>query len=175
MTFVNGLAIRAKRLQAAAVVAFAGLIAISGCATVPNEPTNADRVGAVVVAGRGAENGGWRAWAYRTRSGDLCVEVAGTAGGGYRCGQGEDALQGPGIMVTEKGTYVIGGTRAAGAADARLDDADGSHATASLVAVDPVAAGLRVYILAAPQSAHPQSVEVLDAAGTVIESAAVGD
>lgn len=175
MTFVNGLAIRAKRLQAAAVVAFAGLIAISGCATVPNEPTNADRVGAVVVAGRGAENGGWRAWAYRTRSGDLCVEVAGTAGAGYRCGQGEDALQGPGIMVTEKGTYVIGGTRAAGAADARLDDADGSHATASLVAVDPVAAGLRVYILAAPQSAHPQSVEVLDAAGTVIESAAVGD
>jgi hypothetical protein len=108
-------------------------------------------------------------------SGDLCVEVRETAGGGYHCVQREDALQGPGIVVTEKGTYVIGGTRAAGAADARLNDADGSHATARLVAVDPVAAGLRVYVLAASPSTHPQSVEVLDAAGTVIESAAVGD
>jgi hypothetical protein len=106
---------------------------------------------------------------------DLCVEVRGTAGGGYHCGQGEDALQGPGIVVTEKGTYVISGTRAAGAADARLDDADGSHATARLVAVNPVAPGLRVYFLAASPSAHPRSVEVLDAAGTVIESAAVGN
>jgi len=170
---VNGLVIRAKRLRAAAVVAFAGLIAVSGCATVPNEPTNPDRVGAVVVVGGGAENGGWRAWLYRTRTADLCVEVHGTAGGGYRCGQGEDALQGPGIVVTEKGTYVIGGSRVAAAMEARLDDADGSHATASLVAADPVAAGLRVYILAAPPSAHPQSVEVLDAAGTVIASDAV--
>lgn len=125
-------------------------------------------------AGRGAENGGWRAWAYRTRTGDLCVEVRGTAGGGYYCGQGEEARQGPGIVVTEKGTYVIGGTRDADAAVARLDDADGSRATASLVAVDPVAAGLRVYVLAVSPSAHPQSVEILDAAGTVIESTAVG-
>jgi hypothetical protein len=173
VTFVNDLAIRAKRVRAPAVTAIAGLISLSGCATVPNEPTNPDRVGVVVVVGGGAENGGWRAWLYRTRTADLCVEVHGTAGGGYLCGQGEDTLRGPGMIVTEKGTYVIGGSRAADAADARLDDADGSHATASLVAADPVAAGLRVYILAAPPSAHPQSVEVLDAAGTVIESAAV--
>ena len=174
MTVVNSLAIRVKQLRPAAVVAFAGLLTLAGCATVPNEPTNADRVGSVVIAGKGTENGGWRAWAYRTRTGDLCLEVAGVAGTGYRCGQGKGALQGPGVVVTEEGTYVIGGTRAAGAADARLDDADGSHATASLVAVDPIAPGLRVYILATQQAGHPQSVEVLDAAGTVIESAALG-
>ncbi|MDQ6793908.1 MAG: hypothetical protein M3067_03580 [Chloroflexota bacterium] len=128
-----------------------------------------------MVVGGGAENGGWRAWAYRTRTGDLCVEVRGTAGGGYGCGQGEDALQAPGIIVTEKGTYVIGASRVAAAADARLDDAHGSHATASLVAADPLAGGLRLYVLAAPPSAHPQSVEVIDAAGTVIASDAVGE
>jgi hypothetical protein len=173
VTFVNDLAIRANRLRPAAVIAFAGLISVSGCATVPNEPTNADRVGAVVDAGGGPANGGWRAWAYRTRTGDLCLEVAGTAGGGYGCGQGEDALQGPGITVTEKGTYVTGATRAAGAVDARVDYADGSHATASLVAADRLATGLRVYAVAASSSAHPLSVEVLDGSGTVIESAAV--
>jgi hypothetical protein len=174
-TVVNGLAIRAKRLRAAAVVAFAYLIMVSGCATFPNEPTNPDRVGAVVVVGRGAENGGWRGWAYRTRTGDLCIEVRGTAGGGYNCGQGDNALQGPGIVATDKGIFVIGGTRAAGAASARLDNSDGSQTTASVVAVAPIAPGLRVYILTAPSSAHPQSIEVLDAAGTVIESAAVGN
>jgi hypothetical protein len=84
-------------------------------------------------------------------------------------------LQTPGIVVTQKGTFVIGGTRAAGAANARLDDADGSHVTASLVAAAPIAPGLLVYILAAPQSSHPQSVVVLDAAGSVIESAPVPD
>jgi hypothetical protein len=170
---MNGLAIRAKRLRGAAVIAFAGLISLSGCAMVPNEPTNKDRVGAAVVVGGGAQNGGWRAWAYRTRTGDLCLEVRGLTGGGYSCGPAAEGLQGPGIDVSDKGTYVFGGTRAAGAATARLNDADGSQATASLVAVDPVAAGWRVYAFAASPSAHPQSVEVLDAAGTVIESAAV--
>jgi hypothetical protein len=171
---VSGLAIRAKRVRAAAVITFAGLIAVSGCTTVPNEPTNPDRVGVIVVVGGGAENGGWRAWAYRTRTGALCIEVRGTAGGGYGCGQGEDALQAPGIIVTETGTYVVGGSRVAAAAGARLDDADGSHATASLVDASPLGVGLRLYVLAGPRSAHPKSVEVLDAAGTVISSDAVG-
>jgi hypothetical protein len=174
VTFINGPTIRAKRVSSAAVIILTGLTSVLGCATVPTEPSNLDRVGAVVAAGSGAENGGWRAWAYRTRRGDLCVEVRGTDGGGYNCGQGEEALHSPGIVATEKGTYVIGGTLAAGAASARLDDADGSRASANLVAVDPVAAGLRVYVLAVPESARPQRVVVLDPAGTVIESAAVG-
>src|SRR3954447_10042832 len=100
---MNVAATGANRLWAGAILALVGLMMISGCATVPNEPTNSDRVGPVVVVGEGAENGGWRAWAYRTRTGDLCVEIRATAGGGYGCGQGEDGLQGPGIVVTEKG------------------------------------------------------------------------
>jgi hypothetical protein len=173
VTFVNGLAIQGKRRGGAAVIAFAGLISLTGCAMVPNEPTNADRVGPVLVVGGGAQNGGWRAWVYRTRTGDLCLEVRGLAGGGYGCGPGAEGLRGPGIDMSEKETFVTGGTRAAGAATARLNDADGSEATTSLVAVDPVAVGWRVYAFAESPSAHPQSVEILDAAGTVIESATV--
>jgi len=45
----------------------------------------------------------------------------------------------------------------------------------SLVSIDPVPPLLRIYILAASPSARPKSVDVLDAAGTVVESAAVGD
>ncbi len=171
---VTGLATRAKRLQAASVVAFACLVTVSACATVPTEPTNPDRIGAGVVVGTGDANGGWRAWAYRTRTGDLCVEVRGTVGGGYTCVRGEDALQSPGIIVTEKGSFVVGGTRAAGAAEARLDDADGSQISATVVAVDPINTGLSIYVLAAPPAGHPQAVTILDDAGAVIESAVVG-
>jgi len=170
---VNGLAIRARRLLAATVVAVAFVITVSGCAAVPTEPNNPDRIGAVLDVGTGDANGGWRAWAYRNRTGDLCVEVRGTVGGGFTCGEGE-AIQSPGIIVTEKGTYVVGGTHAAGAADARLDDADGSSLSTKVVAMDPIAPGLSVYVLAAPPSGRPQAVAILDDAGTVIESAAVG-
>lgn len=169
---------RSPRIQAAwaraALVVLASSLAIAGCSSVPGEPTNQDRIGVAVDAGQGSEYGGWRAWAYLTRAGELCVEVAGTAGGGYHCGRGASTLRGPGVIRTEKGTFITGGSSAESAATAELADTDGSGTTVPLVSAGAIAPGWRVYLFAADTSAHPRSVQVIDNAGVVIESAVVG-
>lgn len=146
----------------------------AGCAALPTEPTNSERVGSAVGVGEGTEAGTWRAWAYRTKANATCIEVAGTRGGGYRCSETIGGLKLPGIIRTDGGTFVLGASGDAKAARAQLTATDGSQVTAPLVDAAPVAPGWRVYVLALQDSSPRGQVQIIDSTGTEIESDAVG-
>jgi hypothetical protein len=159
------------RLNAAAIIGSLALLC-AGCRafeSVPTEPTNPDRIEPIVRVLEGSENGGWRAWMYRTSTAKLCLEMRGLDGGGMSCGTGQEALVGPGIQVNEGNRYVVGGTREVGAAAVKVVTADGTTTSQQPAAEAPsVAEGLRVYVVPLPSGSVPVSVEVLDSAGNIL-------
>lgn len=152
------------------------LLTSTGCIpSVPDAPMNPIRIDPVVLVRSGSENGGWRAWIYRTGTGQLCLEVRGVDGDGVRCGQGGDALEGPRMQVSERGTFVLGGTRIAAAASVKVVMADNSTASGLVVEATGVAEGLRVYVVPVSPTSEPVAVDVVDADGKVVESSQLRD
>lgn len=143
--------------------------------SIPDAPTNPNRIDPVVLVHSGSENGGWRAWIYRTGTGQLCLEVRGVDGDGVRCGQGGDALEGPGTQVSERATFVLGGTRIAAAASVKVVMADNSTASGPIVEATRVAGGLRVYVVPVSPTSEPVAVDVVDTDGKVVESSQLRD
>jgi hypothetical protein len=165
------------RLTTATATGLLVLVTAAGCgvfASVPDAPTNPNKVDPVALVGSGSEFGGWRAWVYRTGVGDLCLEVRGVNRGGVRCDRGDDALAGPATQVAQQGTFVLGGTRIAAASSVEIRMADDSIATGQLVEPGGLANGLRVYVVAVASSARPVSVEVAAADGKVLETSGLG-
>jgi hypothetical protein len=152
----------------ALVVALALLL--SGCSSFIDARLGLPaRVGPEVQVGAGvAADGPWTAWTYRDRDQLTCLvirEASGSENGG--CGSGT----GPNVAGGPPTTYVYGGTLHPAAASARITLADKSRTTA-IVALPPagVTEGVRYFVAGLPGAAAVTKVEILDAAGVVVES-----
>ena len=162
-------------------VALAGALAITGCAgtspraarpvPVPAPGQGAGRVGPAVLIGAGtAATGPWRAWVFRAEDGSLCYEYEGGAGGGDTCGDEASIIE-PSISATDREVYVSGGTRQQAAVGAVLRLSDGTVRQIPLVNPGALSTiGGRYFFVLLPINAGVERVEIVDAAGTILET-----
>ena len=140
----------------------------------PVEPFADERVGPAIMVAEGESPGGsYRAWLYRTQDGMTCFEVATLGGNSSVCGDGPDGTVG--LSVSERNEdvwFVSGGTRQpAVAANVAYDD--GTSFRVEIVR-PPVALANGVgYLVHGSTSARPVSVELLDEAGTVLDTSSL--
>ena len=163
------------RIHALAVVALvvAGCGAVAGlAASVPDQPRGQNRVGPAILIARGTgASGEYRAWIYRTADGFTCLEVAAKSGGGTTCGSGPDAVIGLGVSAMDAGVFVSGGTRQAAATSVIVHGGTGGDVTApATLPAEGVTSGIRFFVAGLPAGSTPTSVDIVDAAGTVLET-----
>jgi hypothetical protein len=146
------------------------VLTLAGCGLVRHDPAaDSERVGPEIQIGSGAAGSiRWTAWIFRSKTGLVCLEIReedGSASGG--CGTG----LGPNISGGRTTTTVFGGTANPAAASARVVLEDRSHLDLELVLPEPgVTDGIRYYVGSLGDAAVVESVEILDAAGEVLES-----
>ena len=166
------------RLAAVAILAAMGTTGCGASGPQPLRPVaepapgqGNNQAGPSVQIGAGnAATGQWRAWVYESNDGLFCLEYTGGGGGGATCGS-EEAVMEPSVTKTDREAYVMGGTRQQGAAGAVIRLFNGQVRPIPLVAVGPVSkVGARYFFVLLPIDSDVRSVDVLDAAGTVLES-----
>ena len=160
-------------LVLASVPALGGCGAVAGLfASVPDQPRAADRVGpAVVVAEGTGAAGDYRAWIYRTADGLTCLEIAHKGGGGTGSGPGPEGASGLGVSGSDAGVFVSGGTRRATAASVIVHGGSGGDVTVpAMLPPEGVTSGIRYFVAGLPAGSQPKSVDILDAAGSVLET-----
>ncbi|HET7828846.1 MAG TPA: hypothetical protein VFL03_04750 [Candidatus Limnocylindrales bacterium] len=164
--------------RGAAAVGALLLAGVAGCemvaAPITGQITNPQAIPPIVqvLAGQ-SPTGPFRGMAYRTSDGWTCLEIVGRAGGSS-CGNGDDALLGAGWSSSgdNEAGMVTGGTKAPGAAAVRLRLDDGTVVAGTLGRVPaPIAPpNVSVYVVVLPAGRAPTQVDILDGAGTVLES-----
>jgi hypothetical protein len=165
-----------RRLVAATFVAALG---VAGCGDLrtgvpagePVAPKNPDQVGPMVQIAAGVTAAGtWRAWVYRTKDGSVCIEYAGGESGGATYGP-EDSVMPPSTSVSNREAFVIGGTADRSAAGAVIRLASGATMRVPLVPVGTVSKiGARYYVASVPLEDGVVEIDIVDAAGTVVET-----
>ncbi len=162
----------------ARLLVIAGCAAVTGCGALagafrgaPDTPSNPDRVGPAVLVAAGRVSGGpWRAWVYRTRDGSLCLEFATPGGGGSSCGPGKDGLTGIGVSSDGDGVFVSGGSRNATAVGAKVRLSDGSTSEVPFLPPNGLTPTIRLFVAVLPADAQVGAVDIVDAAGRVLET-----
>jgi hypothetical protein len=165
---------------AVALVLAAGVAAgvLAGCQPVfvevdrggfPEQPRADDRVGpATLVAAGDSEAGAFRAWVYRDAQALTCFQVATIDMSATGCGPGDDGVLGISASSASGGWFVAGGTRTA-AASAVVHTSDGGQHTAPVrPAPGGVTPGIRYVVVGV--TATPNTIDLLDEAGTVLET-----
>lgn len=137
----------------------------------PQPAVNTDRVGPLVPIAAGvAAMGPWGVWAYRVKDGSLCIEYVTGGGGGASCGP-EQGMLSPSVAISDRDGFITGGTAQPTAVSAVIRFADGTTATAPLVVPGTLSTtGARYYGAAIPATANALTVDIVDAAGTVLET-----
>lgn len=137
----------------------------------PQPAVNPDRVGAPVpIAAGTAQAGAWGVWAYRLKDGSLCLEYVGGNSGGAGCGP-EQGMLSPTTSTSERDGFISGGTTQATAVGAVIRFADGTTTTAPLVVPGTLSTiGARYYAAVIPATGNTLTVDIVDAAGTVLET-----
>ena len=137
----------------------------------PQPASNPDRVGAAVPIAAGiAATGPWGVWAYRQKDGSLCIEYVGGNSGGAACGD-EQGMLSPSVSISDRDGFITGGTAQPTAVSAVIRFADGTTATAPLVIPGTLSTiGARYYAAAIPATGNTVAVDIVDAAGTVLET-----
>jgi hypothetical protein len=167
-----------RRLAAASILVGLWTAGCGGAGPQPLRPVaepaprlGANQAGPSVQIGAGiAATGRWHAWAYRSNDGLFCLEYEGGTEGGSTCGDEESVME-PSVSRTDRGAYVMGGTQLQGAAGVVLRLSNGQVRPVPLVAVGPVSkVGASYFFVLLPIDTDVRSIDVLDAAGTVLES-----
>ena len=137
----------------------------------PTPAINPDRVGAAVPIGAGdAPTGRWGGWVYRLKDGTMCIEYVGGNSGGAACGPERSMLE-PTTSTSDRDGFVSGGTSQPTAVGAVVRLADGSTTNVPLVSPGDLSAiGARYYVAAIPVASSTVTVDIVDAAGTVLET-----
>jgi hypothetical protein len=137
----------------------------------PQPAVNTDRVGPLVPIAAGvAAMGPWGVWAYRVKDGSLCIEYVTGGGGGASCGP-EQGMLSPSVATSDRDGFITGGTAQPSGVSAVIRFADGTTATAPLVVPGTLSTiGARYYGAAIPATANALTVDIIDAAGTVLET-----
>lgn len=132
---------------------------------------NPDRVGpGVPIAAGNAPTGPWGAWAYRTKDGSMCLEYVGGNSGGAACGPEQSLLQ-PTTSSSDTDGFISGGSVQPTAVSAVIRLADGSTTSAQLVTPGAISTiGARYYAATIPATFKTVTVDIVDAAGNVLES-----
>lgn len=174
-------ACQTSRVRPARFVLLVATLALAGCSVVHGDRVeelahNAEPVGPQIEIGSGVGLAGpWTAVIYRERDQLLCVMVR-EADGIQSGGCGSDTAAGP--TVSGNGltsTTVTGGTSRPEAAAARVTRVDREPVTLDLVLpAAGVTDGIRYYVGVFPGTDIVETVEVLDAAGRVLDSYRVG-
>jgi len=156
--------------------ALAGCGGVAGLlASVPDQPRGANRVGpaTLIAEGTGAA-GDYRAWIYRTADSLTCLEVAGKSGSGSGCGSGPDGASGVGVSSNDAGVFVSGGTRRPTAVSAIVHGGSSGDVTVPVtLPAEGVTSGVRYFVAGLPAGSQPTSVDIVDAAGAVLEKMAL--
>lgn len=140
-------------------------------------PTADNIVGpAIQVGGGNTAVGPYRAWIYRTNDGMTCFELTSSGSGSSSCGSDAGSVTGASVTTTSADVWVTGGTTNAGAVAVVVTLADGSTVRAPVVLAAPgvVEAGTRFYVVGLPATARPMTAAIVDATGTVVETANLG-
>jgi hypothetical protein len=165
----------ASRLLAAALLV--GLLAACQPETVvvqrppiPDQPTDADRLGDATVVSQGnGPLGEYRAWVYGNTQGERCFQVATQAMASIGCGPAGDEVLGIGSYEVDGGWFVAGGTRQP-AVSAVVHTIDGGEIRGPVDPAPPgVAAGTSWLVIPVPEQ-PPTSIDLLDAGGAVLET-----
>ena len=167
--------------QLAAVALMAAFVA-SGCGIVgrqltqrgvPDQPGDPSRVGPAVVIGGAADAAGtWRAWVYRTNDGSICLSIESNENGSSGCSSDLEGITGMGRSSGGSFDYVSGGSLKPLATTASIRFADGKTATVPLVAIVAIQPGARFFAARLPPSSEVSGIDILDAAGNVLETLA---
>ena len=163
-----------------ALVLAAAMIVASGCGivdrqvtrgAVPEQPDDPSRVGPAVVIGGAADAAGtWRAWVYRTNDGSTCITIRANDNGSSGCSSDAAGITGLGSSTGGAFDYASGGSLKPGATTAAIHLLGGQTATAPLVAVGSIAPGASYFAARLPAGSRVEAVQILDGAGTVLET-----
>jgi hypothetical protein len=148
-------------------------IVLSACGALDRTVGNQHTGPEVQFAAGSSNKGEWTAWAYRTVNGQLCYEFRindKPSDGG--CG---DPAK-PGSLITRDPasgdpalTLVIGGTEVDGATTARLVRKDAAPVDLELVPAPGVADDIGFFAASIQNGAAVRQIELLDAAGTLLD------
>ncbi len=162
------------------VLALTAMLVASGCGivnrqltrgAVPDQPDDPSRVGPAVVIGGAADAAGtWRAWVYRTNDGSICLTIRANDNGSSGCSSDVTGITGLGRSTGGAFDYASGGSLKPGATTAAIQLVGGQTATAPLVAVGSMAPGASYFAARLPAGSRVEAVQILDGAGTVLET-----
>jgi hypothetical protein len=139
---------------------------------VPTPAIDPDRVGSAVNVAAGLGSAGpWGAWAYRQKSGSLCLEFVGGGGqDGMACGT-EPSMMEATTSTSSSGRdgFMSGGTIDPSAVGAVIHLEDGSTTTAPLTALGSLSTvGARYYFTTIPPDYKRLTIDIVDASGNVL-------
>lgn len=144
-----------------------------GPGQLPNQPMADNALPPVIKVADGVgPRGAYRAWVYRTKDAMYCFDISEVGSGSGTCGGDADGLLGLSMMgEPTTGITLSGGTKKAGAVAAVTTVKGGGTVQTTLAHPGAfMPADARLFVIVLPTGAAPDHVDIVDAAGTVLET-----